>query len=180
MYIHDVVQTRLEAAIHHFLNSACRVTPQWFNKPKFHVLLHLPNHIRRFGPAMLFATEGFESFNAIIRAASIHSNRRSNRVRHLVCGGFFPNPAYTETVGRQAESFRHPGSKPTSPWFQRALSDRPMHWSQATVKARNHVFGSKTGRQMFGLSKLADESHPERCKSTSNTGLSSILSAENS
>nr|GAT49519.1 predicted protein [Mycena chlorophos] len=48
---------------------------------------------------MLFATEGFESYNAIIRACSIHSNRhapsrdiawqmaKSNRVRHLLNGG---------------------------------------------------------------------------------------------
>ncbi|KAL1671362.1 hypothetical protein EV122DRAFT_256544, partial [Schizophyllum commune] len=49
---------------------------QWFNKPKFHMLVHLPEHIRRFGPAMLFATEGFESFNAIIRARSIHTSRK--------------------------------------------------------------------------------------------------------
>ncbi|KDQ05660.1 hypothetical protein BOTBODRAFT_182352 [Botryobasidium botryosum FD-172 SS1] len=95
-YIDDV-----EKAIDHFLDCACRVTPRWFNKPKFHILLHLPAHIKRFGPAMLFATEGFESFNAIIRAASVHSNRhapsrdiahvmaRGNRVRHLLSGGFF-------------------------------------------------------------------------------------------
>ncbi|KAJ7933595.1 hypothetical protein B0H13DRAFT_1507878, partial [Mycena leptocephala] len=48
---------------------------QGFNKPKFHVILHLPAHVRRFGRAMLFATDGFESTNAIIRSASVHSNR---------------------------------------------------------------------------------------------------------
>jgi hypothetical protein len=74
-------------------------TPCWFNKPKFHILLHLPTHIRRFGPASLFATEPFESFNALIRAKSIHSNHlapshdiaiafaHTNRVRHLLSGG---------------------------------------------------------------------------------------------
>ncbi|KAJ6583660.1 hypothetical protein B0H10DRAFT_2168146 [Mycena sp. CBHHK59/15] len=68
---------QLEAAIKHFLDCTCRLTLQWFNKPKFHVILHLPAHIRRFGPAMLFATEGFESFNAIIRSCSVHSNRHA-------------------------------------------------------------------------------------------------------
>ena len=74
-------------------------TPRWFNKPKFHILLHLPTHVRRFGPAVLFATEPFESFNALIRAKSVHSNRLSpshdialafaqaNWVRHLLSGG---------------------------------------------------------------------------------------------
>ncbi|KAI6039086.1 hypothetical protein EDC04DRAFT_3012242 [Pisolithus marmoratus] len=91
----------LQAAIDHFLNCTARWTPRWFNKPKFHILRHLPDHIRRFGPAILFATEGFESYNAIIRDHSIHSNRqapsrdiargmaRCNRVRHLLSGGKF-------------------------------------------------------------------------------------------
>lgn len=50
------LQAELEKTIDYFLDCTCRLTPRWFNKPKFHVLLHLPQHIRRFGPAMLFAT----------------------------------------------------------------------------------------------------------------------------
>ncbi|KAJ7842912.1 hypothetical protein B0H13DRAFT_2364971 [Mycena leptocephala] len=34
-------------------------------------------HIRRFGPAILFDTKAFESFNAIIRVKSVHSNRHA-------------------------------------------------------------------------------------------------------
>jgi hypothetical protein len=87
-------------AIDDFLAQTAAWTPRWFNKPKFHVLLHLPSHIRRFGPAILFATEGFESFNAVIRAKSIHSNRQApsrdiaiafahaERVRYLTSGAF--------------------------------------------------------------------------------------------
>ncbi|KAJ7223860.1 hypothetical protein B0H12DRAFT_1213067 [Mycena haematopus] len=87
--------------IDNFLLHAARWTNRWFNKPKFHIILHLPAHIRRFGPAILFATEAFESFNAIIRAKSVHSNRHApsrdialafaqgNRVRHLLSGGLF-------------------------------------------------------------------------------------------
>lgn len=89
---------KLTAAIDNFLACAARWTPRWFNKPKFHVLVHLVAHIRRFGPAIIFATEGFESFNAVIRAKSVHSNRHApsrdiarafaqgNRVRHLLSG----------------------------------------------------------------------------------------------
>ncbi|KAH8103883.1 hypothetical protein BXZ70DRAFT_888343 [Cristinia sonorae] len=89
----------LRLHIKQFLAAVARWNPQWFNKPKFHILLHLVDHIRRFGPASLFATEGFESFNAIIRAKSVHSNRlapsrdiaiafaQGYRVRHLLCGG---------------------------------------------------------------------------------------------
>ncbi|KAH9036304.1 hypothetical protein EDB85DRAFT_1821811, partial [Lactarius pseudohatsudake] len=90
---------RLEIAINDFLMQTAKWTPRWFNKPKFHILLHLPTHVQRFGPAILFATEPFESFNAIIRAKSIHSNRlapshdialafaHANWVRHLLSGG---------------------------------------------------------------------------------------------
>ena len=74
-------------------------TPRWFNKPKYHILLHLVEHIRQYGPAILFATENFESHNAIIRGKSVHSNRHApsldiarqfaqyNRIRHLLSGG---------------------------------------------------------------------------------------------
>ncbi|KAJ6569397.1 hypothetical protein B0H19DRAFT_1257049 [Mycena capillaripes] len=91
----------LTREIDHFLLCAAKWTNRWFNKPKFHIFLHLPAHIRRFGPAILFATEAFESFNAIIRAKSVHSNRHApsrdiahafaqgNRVRHLLSGGVF-------------------------------------------------------------------------------------------
>ncbi|KAJ3963406.1 hypothetical protein EV361DRAFT_874900, partial [Lentinula raphanica] len=87
-----------------FLHAAAAWTPRWFNKPKFHILIHLPMHIRRFGPAILYATEGFESFNAVIRDHSVHSNHqapsrdiargfaRCNRNRHLLSKGVFLRP----------------------------------------------------------------------------------------
>ncbi|KAJ7290654.1 hypothetical protein C8J57DRAFT_1213292 [Mycena rebaudengoi] len=95
------IRTLLTQEIDHFLLCAARWTHRWFNKPKFHLILHLPLHIRRFGPAILFAMEAFESFNAIIRAKSVHSNRHApsrdiskafvqgNRIRHLLSGGLF-------------------------------------------------------------------------------------------
>ncbi|PBK79410.1 hypothetical protein ARMGADRAFT_1049148 [Armillaria gallica] len=97
----DEYLTLVQKEIDYFLLCVTRWTVQWFNKPKFHILVHLPEHIRRLGPAMLFATEGFESFNAVIRGKSIHSNRHApsrdiglafaqgNRVRHLLSGGMF-------------------------------------------------------------------------------------------
>ncbi|PBK90657.1 hypothetical protein ARMGADRAFT_866159, partial [Armillaria gallica] len=103
----DTYTTLLEHEINIFLVRVAKWTCQWFNKPKFHIFLHLPAHIRRFGPAILFATEAFESFNTVIRAKSVHSNRLSpsrdialafgqgNRVRHLLSGGSFTIQAET-------------------------------------------------------------------------------------
>ncbi|KAH9080259.1 hypothetical protein EDB83DRAFT_2503408 [Lactarius deliciosus] len=95
----DKYVARLEDAITEFLFRIICWTPCWFNKPKFHFILHLPSHIRRFGPAVLFATETFESYNAIIRSKSVHSNHRApsrdiaiafvhySRVWHLLSSG---------------------------------------------------------------------------------------------
>ncbi|KNZ51495.1 hypothetical protein VP01_392g6 [Puccinia sorghi] len=41
------------------------------------MLLHLPDSIKRFGPTSLFATEKIESYNGILRQASIHSNKQA-------------------------------------------------------------------------------------------------------
>jgi hypothetical protein len=64
-------------------------------------LVHLPTFIRRFGPAIAFSTERYESFNSVFRLSSIYSNRQSpsrdtchtfasqDIVKHLVTGGFW-------------------------------------------------------------------------------------------
>lgn len=60
--------------------------------------------IRRFGPAILFSTERYESFNHVYRLASIYSNRQApsrdscqlfaaqDHVKHIVTGGFWNDP----------------------------------------------------------------------------------------
>lgn len=90
----------LEDAIVRFLGATALWNIQWFNKAKFHLFLHLPYHVRRFGPLPLYATESFESFNFVIRLRSIHSTKHapsvdianafnhSHAVRHLVSGGY--------------------------------------------------------------------------------------------
>ncbi|KAF7341642.1 hypothetical protein MSAN_02061900 [Mycena sanguinolenta] len=72
----------------------------WFNKPKFHLFVHLVYHIPRFGPLILYATESFESYNLVIRLRSIHSTKHApsldigtafshlHAIRHLISGGF--------------------------------------------------------------------------------------------
>ncbi|KAI8449885.1 hypothetical protein BY996DRAFT_8556781 [Phakopsora pachyrhizi] len=60
-----------------FLLKLISASAQWVNKPKFHMLIHLSQSIARFGPASLFATEKFESYNGVVCQASIHSNCQS-------------------------------------------------------------------------------------------------------
>ncbi|KAL9931254.1 hypothetical protein V8E36_009861 [Tilletia maclaganii] len=68
-------------------------------RPKFHLLAHLSENIRAFGPCLNFNTERFEAFNTPLREASIHSNRQSPSrdilsrlqhqevLRHVLAGG---------------------------------------------------------------------------------------------
>ncbi|KAI7952858.1 hypothetical protein MJO29_008489 [Puccinia striiformis f. sp. tritici] len=97
----DTYISDLRTHIDIFLSHIIKDSAQWINKAKFHMLLHLPESILRFGPATLFATEKFESYNGILRFASIHSNRQSpsqdiaitfsnyHAFRQLLSGGFF-------------------------------------------------------------------------------------------
>ncbi|KIJ62748.1 hypothetical protein HYDPIDRAFT_93359, partial [Hydnomerulius pinastri MD-312] len=72
-----------------------------FVKAKLHILTHLEANIRRHGPAILFATEIFECFNAIFRMCSVLSNHLAasrdiawsfadmERFKHTISGGWW-------------------------------------------------------------------------------------------
>ena len=80
------------------------------DKMKLHVLTHLPEDIRRFGPAGLYIVEGFEGWNRIWRLCSILSNHHSpsrdiaiklckvERIKHLLSGGFWRDKDSKEFV----------------------------------------------------------------------------------
>ena len=65
------------------------------------MFIDLPESILQYWPTSLFATEKFESYNGILRKASIHSNRQSpgqdiaitfsnyHSFRQIFSGGFF-------------------------------------------------------------------------------------------
>ncbi|KAF8919278.1 hypothetical protein CPB85DRAFT_1529674 [Mucidula mucida] len=159
----------LKNEIQTFLLAAAQWTNRWFNKPKFHILVHLPAHIRCFGPAMLFATEAFESFNVVIRAKSIHSNRQApsrdiahgfaqgNRIRHLLSGGLF-----------QLLQTRIPGSAPNLPvptcaeTFSKCRKDWVLvgGGSQEFMNTPGPVM-EKAGQPVFAKSTLTAQHVPD-------------------
>ncbi|KAI0262219.1 hypothetical protein BC834DRAFT_940012 [Gloeopeniophorella convolvens] len=73
----DNYTAQVRMSIDDLLMATALWNTDWFNKPKFHILLHLPDHVRRFSPPILMATEGFESHNFVIRMRSVHSNRQA-------------------------------------------------------------------------------------------------------
>ncbi|KAH9824165.1 hypothetical protein DFH28DRAFT_1091835 [Melampsora americana] len=98
-----VYLSELKIVVARFLKQLVALNAQWTNKPKFHMLTHLPYCVERFGPPSLFATEKMESQNGVTRIASVHSNRHSpgkdiaNRfnderlLRMLISGSSFYN-----------------------------------------------------------------------------------------
>ncbi|KAL1755500.1 hypothetical protein FB107DRAFT_290833 [Schizophyllum commune] len=157
---------RLSRAIKYLLDCTCQFDAQWFNKPKFHMLIHLPEHIRRFGPAMLFATEGFESFNAIIRARSIHSNRhapsrdiarsmaQSNRIRHLLSGGFFrvPRDPHLSSTKSSPSSDSQSSRKFISPWMEDTRPDFPeAHWRAIGQQPKDLIKAGSFTKKFLGF-----------------------------
>ncbi|KAJ6583373.1 hypothetical protein DFH09DRAFT_1308895 [Mycena vulgaris] len=70
-------------------------------KYKLHVLPHIPEAVRRFGPSTLFATEIFECWNTVFRLCSVLSNHQApsldiattladmERFKHQVSGGWW-------------------------------------------------------------------------------------------
>ncbi|PLW23901.1 hypothetical protein PCASD_13510, partial [Puccinia coronata f. sp. avenae] len=118
----DEYLLRLESYIKNFIYHSMKDTAQWVNKPKFHHLRHFPESIRRLGQAGLFSTEKFESFNGVLRNASVHSNKQIpgrdiaisfdsyNSLRFLLSGGFFYNPTskeYTSASQDVLNIFKH-------------------------------------------------------------------------
>jgi hypothetical protein len=73
----EIYQDELKLHLQNFMSRLINFTAQWINKPKFHMLFHLPESIRRFGNATLFATEKFESYNGVLQNASTHSNKQA-------------------------------------------------------------------------------------------------------
>ncbi|KAG2145797.1 hypothetical protein DEU56DRAFT_708851, partial [Suillus clintonianus] len=98
----EVYLANLSRTIQDFLNVTAQCAPSIIiSKPKFHFLTHLPAYIRRFGPAVIFSTERYESFNHVFRLSCVYSNRQApsrdtcrifahqDAIKHIVTGGYW-------------------------------------------------------------------------------------------
>ncbi|KAI7947140.1 hypothetical protein MJO29_011667 [Puccinia striiformis f. sp. tritici] len=118
----DEYLEELTNVIRIFLFHIAKMNGRWANKPKFHMLLHLVASIRRYGPAALFATEKFESFNGVVRESSVHSNHISpsrdiaicfssgNNIRLMLSGAYMfdhKKKTYFQASGRVMGLFDH-------------------------------------------------------------------------
>lgn len=139
----------LQILIDNLLDIWATVDPRRIiTKVKLHVLAHLPDDIRRFGPAVIFATEIFECFNAVFRMCSVLSNHLApsrdiaitladmERFKHLVSGGYWKddNGRYVR-AGLRVQNFLK-----KNPELQRRLG-----WADETLLHAGDLFlhGSK-------------------------------------
>ncbi|CAK5262380.1 unnamed protein product [Mycena citricolor] len=94
----------IEVAVANILDAFDAVDPsRILDKIKIHLLTHIADDIRRFGPPIRSATEIQESYNAVFRLCSVYSNRQAPsrdistkfasmaRMKHLLCGGLWYN-----------------------------------------------------------------------------------------
>ena len=97
-------QADLQILIDNLLDAWGQVDPRRIiAKIKLRLMPYLVQDIRRFGPAILYSTEIFESYNYIFRLSSIHSNHHApsldiasdiagaERLKHLISGGWWLN-----------------------------------------------------------------------------------------
>ncbi|KNZ57692.1 hypothetical protein VP01_2098g2 [Puccinia sorghi] len=118
---------KLENHIDVFLLQLIKSSAQWVNKPKVHMLRHLPESIRQFGPASLFSTEKFESYNGVLRKASVHSNKQApgrdiaisfnnySSLRYILSGGVIYDHSTGKTRQIGPEKASQDTTHPTFP-----------------------------------------------------------------
>ncbi|KAJ6592424.1 hypothetical protein B0H19DRAFT_1204789 [Mycena capillaripes] len=149
----------LKIAIGNLLDAFDKVDPlQILAKIKLHLLVHVPDDIRRFGPLIHWATEIYESHNTVFRLCLVLSNRLApsqdialkfasmDRVKHFLSGGYWWDPVSKRwaQTGRGVQRIlltdpvfqRHLGwTAPPKiiPGFVKAMpikSTPPVKWSQ--------------------------------------------------
>ncbi|KAJ7706508.1 hypothetical protein B0H14DRAFT_3099671 [Mycena olivaceomarginata] len=121
-------------------------------KIKLHLLAHIPDDVRRFGPLIRWATEIYESHNTVFRLCSVFSNRLApsrdiavkfasmDRVKHFLSGGYWWDPIFEQwaQAGWGVQQILL-----TDPTFQRHLGWTPppkinpgshqAHWTTNTA-----------------------------------------------
>jgi hypothetical protein len=96
------LQNDLRGAVANVLDCFDAVDPERIlEKPKLHLMCHVADDARRFGPMPRSSVETFECFNSVFRRCAVLSNRqavshdvsnqfgRMSVVKQMLAGGFF-------------------------------------------------------------------------------------------
>ena len=131
-----------------------------FVKPKLHLLLHLVFDIRDHGPAVLYATEIFECFNAIFRLCSVLSNHQApsrdialacadmDRFKHQVSGGWWraDQERFVQAGENVRQYFKNGELQRRLGYSDRSLTRPGMLMPLGNKCWRKHTIDTDTGR----------------------------------
>jgi hypothetical protein len=144
----------VRAATDNVLDLFAKIQPsKMIMKPKLHLLTHLPEDIRRFGPLVGEATETFECFNAIFRFCSVLSNHQApsrdiaiqladqEGFKQRVTGGWWPD---------NSGGWKRAGSGVRSSLEQHKTLKNNLGWADNTT----------TPPGLFSLILITYTSHP--------------------
>ncbi|OAD74397.1 hypothetical protein PHYBLDRAFT_144850 [Phycomyces blakesleeanus NRRL 1555(-)] len=125
-YISEVdsaVRSLIEALHKYDTNCKHKKHAFYTSKPKVHLLTHLPEDLRRFGPALNYKTEKGEQFNKHIREHLFHTNRmniskdiclkfgKQYMTRHIIDGGsWIGKNGLRETCGKAIAEYMQQNS----------------------------------------------------------------------
>ena len=123
------------------------------NKPKFHLLFHIADHAKRFGPPMVFATEKFESYNHITRNVGFFTNRRApsrdiarafgnwNAMRHMISGGVWKGNGEWVQAGERIREMFHDQTVQRIMCYTRRCTKYPIRrlWNKLTSRLVVHT-----------------------------------------
>ncbi|CAD6902615.1 unnamed protein product [Tilletia controversa] len=143
-------------------------------RSKFHLLTHLADHVRSFGPASNFNTERFESFNSPIREASVHSNRQApsydiltrmldqELLRHVINGGEWTKNGRIMKASSRVQEFSSSSENKLlmQMWGLQSVKERER---SAHIKRMPHAEGKAVFRdnnlrsQIIGLASDVEE-----------------------
>lgn len=137
-------------------------------KIKLHLLTHLDEDVRMFGPLVGMATENYEAFNAIFRFCSVLSNHLApsrdiahqlasqEGIKHLMLGGWWPEADgqwYQAGVGVQDFFVNHPTLQRLVGWNDTVV---PLPGTPALSRNTGTYIRTNTTQTQFhiGTSKL--------------------------
>ncbi|KAF7303527.1 hypothetical protein MIND_00581900 [Mycena indigotica] len=125
--------SELNIAIANLLDAWDAVEPlRILTKIKLHLLPHLPDDIRRFGPAVRFSTETQESYNAAPSRDIAMKFAAMNNIKHAVCGGFWQSSAAYDSDQQLAieavRGWSEPGNTVKKLLFDDPVLQRHLGW----------------------------------------------------
>lgn len=160
-------QSDLDVAVANVLDVWAKVDPNRITvKLKLHVLTHLQEDVRRFGPPALYEAEAFEASNQPFRQCSILSNHhapsrdiattmaRMERFKHIISGGWWWDKVTRQHVQAGKRIIKDFNSNP--------LLQSHLGWTPDKQRSPGNSLAVCHSRHSFFVGTRFNHLHPKR------------------